>query len=182
MQITRHTPFRGSARVAGKVSLGPMAKKKKAGRVSAGLILYRVGPGGLEVLIAHMGGPHWARKARGWSIPKGEIDPGEEPLETARREFREEVGIEPPAGAPIHLGEITQRSGKRVLAWAIEGDFDPTQQTSVMCEIEWPPKSGEKIEIPEVDRVEWVPPATAKNLVIDGQIPLFDRLEKLVGR
>ena len=94
-----------------------MGKQKKAGKVSAGLILYRVGPGGLEVLIAHMGGPLWAKKERGWSIPKGEIDPGEEPLETARREFVEEVGIEPPSGAPIHLGEITQKSGKRVPFW-----------------------------------------------------------------
>ena len=113
-----------------------MAKKKKAGRVSAGLILYRTGPVGLEVLIAHMGGPLWARKERGWSIPKGEIDPGEEPLEAARREFMEEVGIEPPAGSPIHLGDITQKSGKRVLAWAIEGDLDPTEQRSMTFEIE----------------------------------------------
>ncbi len=159
-----------------------MAKKpKKAGRVSAGLILYRLGPAGLEVLIAHMGGPLWAKKERGWSIPKGEIDPGEEPLETARREFVEEVGVEPPSGAPIHLGEITQKSGKKVLAWAIEGDLDPNDQVSVTCEIQWPPRSGQTIEIPEVDRVEWVSPATAKNLVIEGQIPLFERLEKLVG-
>ncbi|MBN8866073.1 MAG: NUDIX domain-containing protein [Solirubrobacterales bacterium] len=158
-----------------------MAKKKKAGRVSAGLILYRTGPSGLEVLIAHMGGPIWAKKERGWSIPKGEIDPGEEPLDTARREFREEVGVEPPAEAPIHLGEITQKSGKRVLAWALEGDLDPAEASSVTCEIEWPPRSGEKMEIPEVDRVEWVSPATARNLVIEGQTPLFDRLEKLVG-
>ena len=155
-------------------------KGKKAGRVSAGLILYRTGSDGLEVLIAHMGGPLWAKKERGWSIPKGEIDPGEEPLATARREFIEEVGIEPPAGAPIHLGEIIQRSGKKVLAWAIEGDLDPADQSSITCEIQWPPRSGETIEIPEVDRVEWVSPATAKNLVIEGQIPLFDRLEKLV--
>ena len=156
-------------------------KGKKAGRVSAGLILYRNGSDGLEVLIAHMGGPLWAKKERGWSIPKGEIDPGEEPLETARREFIEEVGIEPPSGAPIHLGEITQKSGKKVLAWAIEGSLNPADQVSITCEIQWPPRSGQTIEIPEVDRVEWVSPATARNLVIEGQIPLFDRLEKLVG-
>lgn len=158
-----------------------MGTRKKAGRVSAGLILYRTGPAGLEVLIAHMGGPLWARKERGWSIPKGEIDPGEEPLVTARREFREEVGFEAPAGAPIHLGEITQKSGKRVLAWAIEGDLDPADQISVTCEIEWPPRSGKTIEIPEVDRVEWLSPATARNLVIEGQTPFFDRLEKLLA-
>ncbi|MCB0858880.1 MAG: NUDIX domain-containing protein, partial [Solirubrobacterales bacterium] len=114
-------------------------------------------------------------------IPKGEIDPGEEPLDTARREFIEEVGIEPPAGAPIHLGEITQKSGKRVLAWAIEGDLNPGDQKSVTCEIEWPPRSGQRIEIPEVDRVEWVAPSTAKNLVIEGQIPLFERLVRIAG-
>jgi len=159
-----------------------MGKQKKAGKVSAGLILFRKGPVGLEVLIAHMGGPLWAKKERGWSIPKGEIDPGEEPLDTARREFIEEVGITPPGGVPIHLGEITQKSGKRVLAWAIEGDLNPNDQVSVTCEIQWPPKSGRRIEIPEVDRVEWVSPATAKNLVIEGQMPFFDRLEKLVGR
>lgn len=158
-----------------------MAKPKKTGRVSAGLILYRTGPAGLEVLIAHMGGPLWARKERGWSIPKGEIDPGEEPLVAARREFWEEVGIEPPAGPSIHLGEITQKSGKRVIAFAIEGDLNPAEQTSITCKIEWPPKSGEVIEIPEVDRVEWVSPSTAKNLVIQGQIPLFEKLERLFG-
>lgn len=158
-----------------------MGKKKKAGRVSAGLILYRLEPNGLEVLIAHMGGPLWAKKERGWSIPKGEIDPGEEPLATARREFVEEVGIEPPAGSPIHLGEITQKSGKRVLAWALEGSLNPADQQSITCEIEWPPRSGKKMTIPEVDRVEWVAPSTAKNLVIEGQIPLFDRLEKLLA-
>ncbi len=158
-----------------------MGKKKKAGRVSAGLILYRRRPAGLEVLIAHMGGPLWAKKERGWSIPKGEIDPGEEPLQTARREFAEEVGVEPPNQTPIHLGEITQRSGKRVLAWAIEGDLDPNDQVSVTCEIQWPPRSGKTIEIPEVDRVEWVSPSTARNLVIEGQVPLFERLERLLG-
>jgi len=157
-----------------------MAKKKKAGKVSAGLILYRVGTDGLEVLIAHMGGPLWAKKERGWSIPKGEIDPGEEPLEAARREFLEEVGVEPPDGAPIHLGEIVQKSGKKVLAWALEGDLNPADQKSVTCEIQWPPRSGQTMVIPEVDRVEWVSPSTAKNLVIEGQTPLFDRLEKLV--
>lgn len=158
-----------------------MGRKKKAEKTSAGLILYRNGSEGLEVLIAHMGGPLWAKKERGWSIPKGEIDPGEDPLDTARREFVEEVGIEPPDGSPIHLGEIVQKSGKRVLAWAIEGDLNPGDQKSITCEIEWPPRSGKKIEIPEVDRVEWVAPATAKNLVIEGQIPLFDRLEGILG-
>lgn len=156
-------------------------KGKKAGRVSAGLILHRQGKEGLEVLIAHMGGPLWVKKKRGWSIPKGEVDPGEEPLATARREFFEEVGVQPPEGTPVELGEIFQKSGKRVLAWALEGDLDPADQVSVCCEIEWPPNSGRTLVIPEVDRVEWVNPATAKERVIKGQIPLLERLEKLVG-
>ena len=158
-----------------------MGKGKKAGRVSAGLILYRRGADGLEVLIAHMGGPFWAKKERGWSIPKGEVDPGEEPLATARREFVEEVGIAPPGSEPVELGEITQKSGKRVLAWAVEGDLDPGDATSITCQIEWPPRSGRTIEVPEVDRVEWVSPETAKSRVIEGQIPLFERLEQRVG-
>lgn len=158
-----------------------MGKKKKAGRVSAGLILYRRGADGLEVLIAHMGGPLWAKKKRGWSIPKGELDPDEDPLEAARREFLEEVGIAPPAGSPLHLGEITQKSGKRVIAWAIEGDLDPDDQESITCEIEWPPRSGRRILIPEVDRVAWVSPETARSLVIKGQTPLLDRLEQLIA-
>lgn len=157
-----------------------MAGKKKTGRISGGLVLYRRRSGGLEVLIAHMGGPFWAKKKRGWSIPKGEVDPGEEPLDTARREFREEVGIDPPSGEPLFLGEITQKSGKQVLAWALEGDFDPADQVSVTCRIEWPPRSGKQIEIPEVDRVEWVTPAIAKERVIEGQIPLIESLEQLV--
>lgn len=158
-----------------------MAGKKKAGRVSAGLILYRQGPKGIEVLIAHMGGPLWAKKERGWSIPKGEIDPGEEPLETARREFVEEVGIEPPSGTPIELGEIIQKSGKKVIAWALEGDLDPADQVSVTCEIQWPPRSGQTMVIPEVDRVEWMSPRKAKKRVIEGQMALFDRLVEIVG-
>lgn len=154
---------------------------KKAGRVSAGLILYRRVPKGIEVLIAHMGGPLWAKKERGWSIPKGEIDPGEEPLETARREFVEEVGIEPPSGTPIELGEIIQKSGKKVIAWALEGDLDPADQVSVTCEIQWPPRSGQTMVIPEVDRVEWMSPRKAKKRVIEGQMALFDRLVEIVG-
>lgn len=158
-----------------------MAGRTKSGRVSAGLILYRQGPKGIEVLIAHMGGPLWAKKERGWSIPKGEIDPGEEPLETARREFVEEVGIEPPTGTPIELGEIIQKSGKKVIAWGLEGDLDPADQASITCEIQWPPRSGKTMVIPEVDRVEWMSPAKAKKRVIEGQMPLFDRLVEIVG-
>lgn len=134
------------------------------------------------MLIAHMGGPFWERRKRPWSIPKGEYDPGEEPLECALREFEEETGHPPPDGTPVELGEIVQKSGKRVLAWALEGDLDPAAQSSNRIEIEWPPRSGRRIEIPEVDRVEWVTPELAKERVIAGQPELFDRLAQRLDR
>ncbi len=151
------------------------------GKTSAGLILYRHREGSLEVLIAHMGGPYWAKKKRGWSVPKGEYDENEDPLACARREFEEETGFEPPAGDPVDLGEIVQKSGKRVRAWALEGDLDPAGAFSNRIEIEWPPRSGRLIEIPEVDRVEWFRPEEAKERVIKAQGELFDRLADLVG-
>jgi len=151
-------------------------------KTSAGLILYRrPAAGTLEVLIAHMGGPLWATRKRAWSIPKGEYGPDEDPLACARREFEEETGHPAPDGEPLALGEIVQKSGKRVLAWALEGIFDPAAQSSNRIEIEWPPRSGEKLEIPEVDRVEWVTPKTARKRVIKGQRELFDRLERLLA-
>ncbi|MDQ2623319.1 MAG: NUDIX domain-containing protein [Actinomycetota bacterium] len=146
------------------------------GKTSAGLILYRRRDGELEVLIAHMGGPYWANKKRGWSIPKGEYAPDEDPLACARREFEEETGSAPPVGEPLDLGEIVQKSGKRVRAWALEGDLDPAGAFSNHIEIEWPPRSGRLVEIPEVDRVEWFRPDEAKDLVIKAQGELFDRL------
>lgn len=152
-------------------------------KTSAGLILYRrTATGELEVLIAHMGGPFWKNRERAWSIPKGEYGPGEDPLVSARREFEEETGHPAPEGEPVELGEIVQKSGKRVLAWALEGDLDPELAVSNTCEIEWPPRSGRKIEIPEVDRVEWVPPEVAADRVIAGQAELFHRLAERLGR
>lgn len=147
-------------------------------KTSAGLILFRRtgADAALEVLIAHMGGPFWARRKRSWSIPKGEYGPGEDPLACARREFEEETGHPPPEGNPIALGEIVQKSGKRVLAWALEGDLDPAGQFSNRIEIEWPPRSGKRVEIPEVDRVEWVLPEVAGRRVIRGQEEFFSRL------
>lgn len=157
-----------------------MPKRKR----SAGLVLYRFTEGRLEVLIAHMGGPLWSGKVsrgkRGWSIPKGEYIDDEEPFVAACREFQEETGFAPPEAEPIELGEVVQGSGKRVLAWAIEGDLDPTLSTSNRIEIEWPPNSGEMMEFPEVDRVEWVEPGTARGLVIKAQAEFFDRLEALL--
>ncbi len=151
-----------------------------SGKTSAGLILYRRREGRIEVLIAHMGGPLWAKRKRGWSIPKGEYDEGEEPLACARREFEEETGFAPPAGDPIDLGEIVQKSGKRVRAWAIEGDLDPDLAHSNTFQLEWPPRSGRFVETPEVDRVEWFTPDAAGERVIEAQAELFDRLAGLL--
>lgn len=147
-----------------------------SGKTSAGLILYRRREGSLEVLIAHMGGPLWAKRKRGWSIPKGEYGPDEDPLACARREFEEETGFAPPEGEPLDLGEIVQKSGKRVRAWALAGDLDPDRAVSNRIEIEWPPRSGRRIEIPEVDRVEWVAPEAAAERVIAAQAELLERL------
>ena len=145
---------------------------------SAGLLVYRVGADGdLEVLLVHPGGPFWARKDLGaWSIPKGEHDPGEDPLTAAEREFREEVGQDPPAGPRLFLGEVTQAGGKRVAAWAVEGDLDPTGGTSNTFELEWPRGSGVVRTYPEVDRVEWTPMTTARVRLLEAQHPFLDRV------
>jgi predicted NUDIX family NTP pyrophosphohydrolase len=150
---------------------------------SAGLILFRERDGTLEVLLGHMGGPFWARKDAGaWSIPKGELDPGEDPLAGARREFAEELGHAAPDGAAIELGEIRQRAGKRVVAFAIEGDFDPAQLQPGTFELEWPPRSGRRQAFPELDRVAWLDLATASSLVVAAQVELLERLAAARGR
>ncbi len=144
---------------------------------SAGLLVHRRRTGGLEVLLVHPGGPFWANKDAGaWSIPKGEFEAGEDPLAAARREFAEELGTPPPRGEPVDLGEIRQKSGKVVHAWAIEGDLDVTDITSNTIEIEWPPRSGRRLEIPEVDRAEWCPDELARERINPAQAELLDRL------
>jgi predicted NUDIX family NTP pyrophosphohydrolase len=146
------------------------------------LLLYRRRAAGVEVLIAHMGGPLWAsREARAWSIVKGEYEESEEPLAAARREFREETGAEPPDGPARELGEVRQSGGKRVIAWAIEGDFDPVALRPGTFTMQWPPRSGRMQEFPEIDRVRWCDPASARELLVAGQIPLLDRLEELLA-
>lgn len=126
----------------------------------------------------HPGGPAWSGRDRGaWSIPKGEYQSGEDPLAAARREFAEELGSEPPDGHPTDLGEVRQRSGKLVRAWAIEGDLDATAITSNTVPFEWPPRSGKKIEIPEVDRAEWFSLPEAREKINPGQVPLLERLQ-----
>jgi predicted NUDIX family NTP pyrophosphohydrolase len=147
-------------------------------RRSAGILLYRGTPDALEVLLVHPGGPAWSGRDReAWSIPKGEYEPGEDPLAAARREFAEELGSAPPDGAAVDLGEVRQRSGKVVRAWAIEGNLDASAIHSNTFLFEWPPRSGKRIEIPEVDRAEWFTLEMAREKINPGQVPLLARLE-----
>lgn len=144
-------------------------------KTSAALLLFRRRDG-LEVLIAHMGGPFWARKdARAWSIPKGEYT-DEEPLAAARREFAEELGSPAPDGDAIDLGVVTQSGGKVVTTYAIESDFDLAGFRSNTFELEWPKGSGRVQEFPEVDRAEWVPEPVAREKLVKGQVPVLDAL------
>ncbi len=147
-------------------------------RRSAGLLLYRGAPDGpIEVLLAHPGGPLWAKRDEGvWTVPKGEFHDGEEAWAVARREFEEETGHPAPDGDPIELGEIKQKGGKIVEAWALEGDVDPATAHSNTFPFEWPPRSGTWITIPEIDRVEWFAPDEARLRIKDTQIPFIDRL------
>ena len=151
-----------------------------AARTSAGILLYRFTDGGFSMLLAHPGGPFFARRDHGhWTIPKGEDDGGGESLEAvARREFREETGHEAPADRQlIELGSIVQKGGKTVFAWAIEGDLDPAHATSLPFEMEWPPGSGRIGSFPEIDRVAWFAPAEARARIKASQVPFIDRLE-----
>ncbi|HET7494708.1 MAG TPA: NUDIX domain-containing protein [Candidatus Limnocylindrales bacterium] len=146
-------------------------------RRSAGILLYRRGPDGLAVLLAHPGGPLWATRDEGvWTVPKGEIEGGEDPWDVARREFEEETGHQPPSGPAIDLGEITQKGGKVVVAWALEGDLDPAAASSNTFPLQWPPRSGRWITVPEIDRVDWFAPDEARRRLKDTQIPFVDRL------
>jgi predicted NUDIX family NTP pyrophosphohydrolase len=146
--------------------------------VSAGLLLYRIPPDApFEVLIVHPGGPLWAHKDDGaWSIPKGEIEGDDEPAATADREFAEELGTAPPPGPRIDLGQITQRSGKVVRAWAVSGDLDVTLVRSNTFELEWPRGSGQLRSFPEIDRAAWFSVAGARLKLIEAQTPFLDRL------
>jgi predicted NUDIX family NTP pyrophosphohydrolase len=145
---------------------------------SAGLLLYRMSHGGVvEVLIAHPGGPFWARKDdASWSVPKGEYLPDEDPLLAAYREFEEEVGLTAPDGVAVFLGERRQPGGKRVSVWGLQADLDVTDAASNTFELEWPRGSGKIREFPEVDRVEWVSVDRARRKLVKGQAPFLDSL------
>ena len=146
-------------------------------KLSAGVLLYRTRDGVAEVLIAHPGGPFWARKDDGaWSIPKGEYADGEDPWAAAQREFLEELGLPVPAGPRLDFGSLKQPSGKVVTAFAVEGDLDVTDARSNTFEMEWPRGSGKMREFPEVDRVGWFAVAQARTKLLKGQLPFLDRL------
>jgi predicted NUDIX family NTP pyrophosphohydrolase len=147
---------------------------------SAGILLHREGPGGREVLLVHPGGPFWARRDDGaWSIPKGEYDEGEEAMACALREFEEELGSAlEHAGELVELGEVRQRNRKVVIAWAAEGDLDPSAVRSNTFSMEWPPRSGRRQEFPEIDRAEWFTLARAREKLVDAQVAFIDRLEE----
>jgi predicted NUDIX family NTP pyrophosphohydrolase len=144
---------------------------------SAGILLYRELDGELQVLLVHPGGPYWVRRDEGaWSIPKGEYDDREDPLAAARREFEEELGTPAPQATVHDLGEIRQKSGKRVTAFGLRGDLDAATITSNTTQIEWPPRSGRRLEIPEVDRAEWFSLEEARKKINPAQAALLDRL------
>jgi predicted NUDIX family NTP pyrophosphohydrolase len=144
---------------------------------SAGLLLYRTGAAGPELLLGHMGGPFWARKDDGaWSIPKGEHGAEEEPHRAAVREFTEELGAAPPEGSLLPLGSVRQRGGKHVTVFALEADFDTERIKPGTFELEWPPRSGRKQTFPEIDRAAWFDPATARRKLVAAQAEFVDRL------
>jgi predicted NUDIX family NTP pyrophosphohydrolase len=152
-------------------------------RRSAGILLHRRVDGGeREVLLVHPGGPFWAKKDAGaWSIPKGEHGDDEQPLDAARREFAEELGQPLPAGEPVALGEVRQKGGKLVAAWALEGDLDAERIVSNTFELEWPPRSGKRATFPEVDRAGWFALPAAREKLLPAQLPLLDRIAELTG-
>src|SRR5687768_14217336 len=151
-------------------------------RTSAGLLMYRRTSGGIEVFLVHPGGPFWAKKDAGaWSIPKGELGEGEDPLAAAKREFEEETGTRP-TGEAIALAPRRQAGGKVVHAWAVRGDLDPAALKSTTVTLEWPPRSGRRQEFPEVDRAAWFTLDEAREKILKGQAPFLDDLERIAGR
>ena len=152
-----------------------------AAKVSAGILFFRTRAAALEVLLVHPGGPFWVKKDDGaWFLPKGELEPGEEPLACARREFREELGQDAPDGEYLSLGSVKNKSGKLIHAWAVAGDFDPARLVSNTFRIEWPPRSGSEREFPEVDRAEFFTTLAARTKIHPAELPLLERLQALL--
>ncbi|HEU0244815.1 MAG TPA: NUDIX domain-containing protein [Candidatus Limnocylindrales bacterium] len=152
-------------------------------KLSAGLLLYRRVDDVIEVLVAHPGGPIWARRDTGaWSIPKGAVNDGEALIEAAYREFEEETGHAAPRGEAFDLGEVRMRSGKVVHGWGIEGDLDPTALRGMQVEVEWPPKTGRLVTVPEIDRVAWVRPSEARRRLNPAQAMFVDRLLQALAK
>jgi predicted NUDIX family NTP pyrophosphohydrolase len=150
-------------------------------KLSAGLMMYRIREGRVELLLVHPGGPFWIKKDAGaWTIPKGEISTDEDELDAARREFFEETGILPEGGFNL-LGEIVQKSGKVVRAWAFEGDCDPAALTSNTFTMEWPPRSGKQQEFPEIDRAAFFTPEEARKRINPAQVEFINALERMIG-
>ncbi|MER6563122.1 NUDIX domain-containing protein [Streptomyces sp. NPDC001027] len=146
-------------------------------RRSAGLLLFRRTATGLEVLLGHMGGPYFTKKDAGaWTVPKGEYECDEPAWDAARREFREELGLAPPDGEPIALGEVRQSGGKTVTVWAVEADLDPAAVEPGVFTMEWPPRSGRTAEFPELDRVAWHGLEQARAVIVTTQAAFLDRL------
>jgi predicted NUDIX family NTP pyrophosphohydrolase len=148
--------------------------------VSAGILMYRMHSGTLEIFLVHPGGPFWTKKDLGaWSIPKGEIDADESPLEAALREFEEETGV-PVSGHYIPLTPVRLKSRKVIRAWAVEGDIDPSKIRSNTFTMEWPPHSGKKQDFPEIDRASWFNIEDAKRKINQGQAGLLEELEDIL--
>ncbi|WP_328694013.1 NUDIX domain-containing protein [Streptomyces phaeochromogenes] len=149
---------------------------------SAGLLLFRRTDQGIEVLLGHMGGPFFARRDAGaWTVPKGEYEPDEAAWDAARREFQEELGLPPPDGTPIPLGEVTQTNRKVVTVWAIEADLDVTTMVPGTFTMEWPRGSGRVQEFPELDRAEWLDLDRARAVLVKAQTTFLDRLAEQTG-
>jgi predicted NUDIX family NTP pyrophosphohydrolase len=152
-----------------------------AAKRSAGILLYRLSGGAPEVLLVHPGGPFWARRDAGvWSVPKGEYGAADDPLASARREFEEETGTALETGELLELGDVKQKNGKVVSAWAAEGDLDPDAVHSNTFTMEWPPRSGRTAEFPEIDRAGWFDIDEAREKLNPAQVGFLDRLLELL--
>jgi predicted NUDIX family NTP pyrophosphohydrolase len=152
-------------------------------KTSAGLVMYRMRGGQLEMLLVHLGGPFWAKKDAGaWFIPKGGIEPGEDELAAAEREFQEELGIKPSGqGMYVPLGRVKHKSGKTVVAWAFEGDWDPSKLNNDTFAIEWPPRSGKQQKFPEVDRAAFFSLGAAEAKIHPAEFELLQRLQTILA-